>query len=69
MFQPFADNYTQPIAVFARGPVKGVKLAKLVIQAIIFLENAGVLVHGIISDDAEINRKMWSELGVEKWII
>ncbi|KMQ85335.1 hypothetical protein RF55_16184 [Lasius niger] len=65
MFQPLADNYTQPIAVFAsRGPVKGVELAKLVIQAIIFLENAGVLVHGIISDGAETNRKMWSELGV-----
>lgn len=65
MFQPLADKYTQPIAVFAsRGPVKGVELAKLVIQAIIFLENAGVLVHGIISDGAETNRKMWSELGV-----
>ncbi|XP_039310108.1 uncharacterized protein LOC120358794 isoform X2 [Solenopsis invicta] len=59
MFQPLADKYTQPIAVFAsRGPVKGVELAKLVIQAIIFLENAGVLVHGIISDGAETNRKM-----------
>lgn len=65
MFQLLADNYTQPIAVFAsRGPVKGVELAKLVIQAIFFLENAGVLVHGIISDGAETNQKMWSELGV-----
>ncbi|XP_072750434.1 DNA transposase THAP9 isoform X9 [Anoplolepis gracilipes] len=70
LFQLLADNYTQPIAVFAsRGPVKGVELAKLVIQAIFFLENAGVLVHGIISNGkldagAETNQKMWSELGV-----
>ncbi|CAL1672102.1 unnamed protein product [Lasius platythorax] len=65
MFQPLADNYTQPIAVFAfRGPVKGVELAKLVTKALILLENFGAVMHGIVSDGAQTNRKMWSEFGV-----
>ena len=59
MFQPLADKYTQPIAVFAsRGPVKGVELAKLVAKALVLLENTGTLVHGIVSDGVETNRKM-----------
>lgn len=65
MFQPLADNYTQPIAVFAfRGPVKGVELAKLITKALILLENFGAVMHGIVSDGAQTNRKMWSEFGV-----
>lgn len=65
MFQPFADNYIQPIAVFAsRGPVKRVELAKLITKALILLENIGAVVHGIVSDAVETNRKMWSEFGV-----
>ena len=65
MFQPLADKYNQPIAVFAsRGPVKGVELAKLVAKALVLLENTGALVHGIVSDGAETNRKMWTEFGV-----
>ncbi|KAL5239310.1 hypothetical protein ACI65C_006720 [Semiaphis heraclei] len=47
MFQPLADSYSQPVAVFAsRSPV------------------AGALIHGIVSDGAQTNRKMWSELGI-----
>lgn len=40
-------------------------MAKLTIKCIILLENAGALVHGIVSDGAQTNRKMWSELGVD----
>lgn len=66
MFQPLADNYSQPVAVFAsKGPIVGSELAKLTIKCIILLENAGALVHGIVSDGAQTNRKMWSELGVD----
>jgi len=65
LFQPLADNYSQPIAVFAsRGPVKGLTLVKLLIKATILLEKAGALIHGFISDSALTNRKVWSELGI-----
>lgn len=65
MFQPLADSYSQPVAVFAsRGPVVGTELAKLIIKCIILLEKAGGIIHGIVSDGAQTNRKMWTELGV-----
>jgi len=65
MFQLLADSYSQPVAVFAsRGPVVGTELAKLIIKCIILLEQAGALIHGIVSDGAQTNRKMWTELGV-----
>lgn len=65
MFQPLADSYTQPIAVFAsKNPVKGNELAKLVIKAIVYLEKTGAKIHGVIADGAATNAKMWSVLGV-----
>lgn len=65
MFQPFADSYSQSIAVFAsRGPVRGLDLAKLCINAIAYVKNAGAKVHGIISDGAQNNKAKWKELGV-----
>ncbi|XP_071572941.1 uncharacterized protein [Temnothorax nylanderi] len=65
MFQPLADKYTQPIAVFAsKNPVKGDELAKLVVKAIAYLEKCGAKIHGVISDGAHTNRKMWSLLDV-----
>jgi len=39
-------------------------LAQLVIKAICLLEKSGVIVNGVVSDGATINRKLWSELGV-----
>jgi len=30
----------------------------------ILLEQAGALIHGIVSDGSQTNRKMWTELGV-----
>jgi len=65
LFQPLADTYTQPIAVFAsRGPVKGDTLVKLLIKATILLEKAGILIHGFVNESALTNRKVWSELGI-----
>lgn len=54
MFQPLADSYTQPIAVFAsKNPVKSDELAKIV----------GARIHGV-ADGAATNVKMWSILGI-----
>lgn len=65
MFQPLADVYTQPIAVFAsKNPVKGEELAKIVVKAIPYLEQCGAMIHGVIADGAGTNAKMWSLLGV-----
>ncbi|XP_024884700.1 uncharacterized protein LOC112465618 [Temnothorax curvispinosus] len=65
MFQPLADTYTQPIAVFAsKNSVKGEELAKLVVKAIIYLEETGVKIHGIIADGASTNQKICAILGV-----
>jgi len=65
MFQPLAATYSQPVAVFAsRGPVVGTELAKLMLKCIILLEHAGAIIHGFVSDGAQTNRKMWSELGI-----
>jgi len=59
MFQPLADSYTQPIAVFAsKNPVKGEELAKIVIKAIAYLEMSGAKIHGVIGDGATTNAKM-----------
>lgn len=65
MFQPLADSYTQPVAVFAsKNSVKGEELAKIVVKATMYLEESGAKIHGIIADGASTNRKMWSVLGV-----
>lgn len=56
IFQPLADVYTQPIAVFAsRGTVKGFILAKLVIKALLLLERSGAYVYNFVSDEAQTN--------------
>ena len=64
MFQPLYEDYSQPIAVFAsNGPMPGDKLAKIVVQAIVLLENAGAKIHGVSSDGGGPNRKMWNVMG------
>lgn len=58
-FAPFADDYLQPIAVFAsKGPTKGTVLSQLVLQCILKLEEAGVHIDGIVCDGATTNRTM-----------
>jgi len=65
LFQPLADSYTQPIGVFAsRGPVNGLTLVKLIIKAVLLLEKSGAYVHGFVSDGAQTNRRVWTELGI-----
>lgn len=64
-FAPFADDYLQPIAVFAsKGPTKGTVLSQLVLQCILKLEEAGVHIDGIVCDGATTNRTMWKNFGI-----
>ncbi|KAH7953547.1 hypothetical protein HPB49_009967 [Dermacentor silvarum] len=65
MFVPFADSYTQPVGVFAsKGPTKGIELAKLLLEAITLLEQAGAAVDGVVCDGASTNRSLWHYIGV-----
>ncbi|KAL4107529.1 hypothetical protein QTP88_017865 [Uroleucon formosanum] len=64
-YQGLADNFSQPIAVFASSySVKGIVLAQLMLKAIALLESSGCFIDGIICDGAATNRKMWTELGI-----
>ncbi|XP_050064415.1 uncharacterized protein LOC126553315 [Aphis gossypii] len=65
MWQSLCENMTQPIAVFAsNGPVNGIDLAKLVVKAILLIEQAGGEVLGVTCDGASTNRTMWKTLGI-----
>ncbi|KAL4142571.1 hypothetical protein QTP88_005006 [Uroleucon formosanum] len=64
IWSSLADNFTQPIAVFAfKGPVKGMDLTKLVVKAML-LEDAGAQVLGLTTNGASTNRSMWNNLGI-----
>lgn len=70
LFQPLADTFTQPIAVFAsKNSVEGEELAKLTIKAITLLENSGARIHGIIGDGARTNTKMGAILGIDRSLL
>lgn len=62
-----ADNYAQPIGVFAsNGPTKGVLLSQLLLKPITIFEKSGAFIHGIVCDEAAPNRKFWSEMGINR---
>lgn len=42
----------------------GIDLSKIILKAILLLEDSGVHVLGITGDGASTNRSMWSILGV-----
>ena len=65
MFQPLMGSFTQPVAVFvSKGPACGTTIAKLIVQVISQLEKAGAKMHGVITDGALTNRKIWSEMRI-----
>ncbi|XP_064461742.1 uncharacterized protein LOC135371698 [Ornithodoros turicata] len=65
MFAPFVGKWTQILGVFATNSnVKGDLLAKILIEAIIMAENAGLFVDFISCDGATWNRKMWRLFGI-----
>lgn len=42
----------------------GIDLVKIVVKAILLLENIGIQILGITSDGASTNRTMWNILGI-----
>lgn len=59
------EDYFQPIGCFAaKGATRGVTLAKLIIQAILLLEEAGMKIIALVCDGAKTNRRMWKEFGI-----
>ncbi|KAH7953313.1 hypothetical protein HPB49_007028 [Dermacentor silvarum] len=65
MFAPFTGKWTQILAVFAtHGNVKGELLAKLLVEAVLLAEDAGLLVDFVTCEGATWNRKMWKVLGI-----
>lgn len=70
MWSSLAENFCQPVAVYAsKGATKRTCLAQLVLQVIRKLENAGALVHGLVSDGATTNRRMWTEFGISEKLL
>lgn len=64
MFAPFVEQWTQVIATFAtRGNIKRNLLTKVILEAVILDEQAGLLVAFITTNGATWNRKMWILMG------
>ncbi|KAE8739209.1 hypothetical protein FOCC_FOCC015300 [Frankliniella occidentalis] len=67
MFQGFQEAYYITIGAFlSKGAIKGPDLAKILLEAIGLLEQAGLFVDCIVSDAAPWNRNMWSKFGLKK---
>lgn len=65
MFVPFTGEWTQILASFAtQGNMKGNLLSKVMLEAVILAEKAGLFVDFITSDGATWNRNMWSTMGI-----
>lgn len=65
MFVPFVGKWTQVLAAFAtKGNIKGTLLTKIMVEAVILTEKAGLKVDFITSDGATWNRKMWALMGI-----
>ena len=65
MFSSLQANFHQPIATFAsKNSTVGSTLAKIILQAIIVIENAGGRIDAMICDGATTNRKMWREFNI-----
>ncbi|KAK3932004.1 Transposable element P transposase [Frankliniella fusca] len=66
-FQPFRGKWVQAIACFlTKGNATDTELTKLILEAVILLEQSGLLVDGVVTDGASWNRSMWTKFGVTK---
>ncbi|XP_049268906.1 uncharacterized protein LOC119381959 [Rhipicephalus sanguineus] len=66
MFVPFAGKCSQILAVFAsHANVKGELLCKILVEATILAEQAGLFVDFITCDGASWNRRMWTLMGIQ----
>lgn len=65
LFQPFCGKWFQPIGAFlGAGAVLGTTLEKIIIEAVIILENQGIHVDCITTDGATWNHSMWKLFGI-----
>ncbi|KAH7960047.1 hypothetical protein HPB49_016702 [Dermacentor silvarum] len=66
MFVPLTGSWSQILGTFAtRTNIKGELLAKIVLEATILAEKAGLFVNYVTCDAATWNRKMWRIMGVK----
>ncbi|XP_045023251.1 uncharacterized protein LOC123467367, partial [Daphnia magna] len=62
---PYMASWIQPFAVFAsKNSTSGEDLYRLVLKALVLLEEHGAIVKSIVCDGAATNKKMWSLAGV-----
>ncbi|KAH7977876.1 hypothetical protein HPB49_003828 [Dermacentor silvarum] len=65
LFQPFQGKWTQVLGVFAsQSNVKSDTLGKIIVEATILCEKAGLLVDYVTCDGASWNRSMWKLFGI-----
>ncbi|KAH7977593.1 hypothetical protein HPB49_002917 [Dermacentor silvarum] len=65
LFVPFTGTWHQIIGVFAsRSNVKSEMLGKIILEAVVMCENAGLHVDFITTDGAAWNRSMWHSFGI-----
>ena len=65
IFVPLTYNWIQPVAVYASyNAAPGDILAKILLQVIQQLENAGAKVVGFTCDGSTSNKKAWKDLGI-----
>ena len=64
LFRPHMNGWIQTIGCFcSAGTTPSAQLSKLILEAIILLENCGAVVDGIVADGASTNRKAFAMLG------
>lgn len=67
LFRPFLGGWSQTVGSFcASGATPGTVLARLVLQCIAHLSNAGVLVDAVTCDNSTSNRSALNALGMMK---
>lgn len=65
LYQPFVGSWTQIIGVFSSiGNVKAEVLKKILVEAIILVEKAGLHVDYFCCDGAPWNRTLWHSFGI-----
>lgn len=66
IFQPFVGKWVQTVATFlSRGAASSKVLEKIILEAILLLENSGFQVDSVITDGAAWNRCVWRLMGMD----
>ncbi|XP_077513304.1 uncharacterized protein LOC144124486 [Amblyomma americanum] len=66
LFQPFSGQFQQILGVFgSRSNVKADILSKIILDATLAAEKAGLFVNFVTTDGASWNRSMWRQFGIK----